>query len=146
MNKRQKALVIRLTTVIFITFALVFGVSIFKEYVNRSETMIAMKELGRIIKYYRDKNGSFPPESFVNDIKGDLPGSSRVGELHYRGKWIDYMSGPETVIAYTKKKFLGIFLPDGYVILRLNGNVQWLPEEEFETEMTLQWRWQEQQI
>lgn len=145
MNKKQKNFLIKFVLVIAITVIMVIGVSNFKEYVNRSETLRAMTDLNQRIIEYRKLNGTLPSEDFINTIRSDLMGSARVGNIEYRGKYIDYLSGPSSVLAYSKKEFSGFLIPDGYVVLRLNGQVQWLTADEFKTEMALQWKPGEQE-
>ena len=46
-----------------------------KGYVNRSEAMRAMTQLGQRVLEYRNQYGSLPPQSFVDGIKGDVEGA-----------------------------------------------------------------------
>jgi len=101
----------------------------FRHWINRSEAFRAMEHLGKVVQNYRDKTGSLPPQEYVDNIKENLQGQARLGKLYYRAQWINYDDPPETIIAYTQKKFHSIFLDDGFIVLRLNGNVQWLKEK-----------------
>ncbi len=132
MNKRQKAILVKFITVIVITAVAVVAMINFKDWVNRSEAMRAMEQLGQIVLQYRKNRGSVPPESYVDGIKEDLEGYVRLGKLYYRALWIDFDSPPDTILAYTKKKYRSLFLDDGFIVLRLNGNVEWMGEREFE--------------
>ena len=37
----------------------------------------------------------------------------------------------ETILAYSEKRHSSSFLDDGFVVLRLNGTVEWLPSAQF---------------
>ena len=54
----------------------------------------------------------------------------RVGNIHYRAQWISIDSPPETIVAYAEKKYNWL-IESGFVVLRLDGQVQYLPPEEF---------------
>jgi hypothetical protein len=45
--------------------------------------------------------------------------------------WIDFESPGDEILAYTEKKYPSSFLSDGFVVLRLNGRVEWMGKEEF---------------
>ena len=115
--------------VITLTIIAVIALINFRHWVNRSEAVRAMENLGEVIQKYRNKAGSLPPQSYVDNVKDNLQGQARLGTLYYRAQWIDYDDPPETIIAYTKKEFHSIFLDDGFIVLKLNGNVQWLEEK-----------------
>jgi hypothetical protein len=134
MQKRQKFILIRFAVVIIVTVVAVVAMINFKDWVNRSEAMLAMDSLGKIILKYRAENGSVPPESNVNSIRANLPGNLRLGELfRYRALWINFDSSPDTILAYAKKKYHSLILKDGVIVLRLNGRVEWLNMKDFET-------------
>jgi hypothetical protein len=135
MNKRQKAILVKFITVIVITVVAVAAMINFKDWVNRSEAMRAMEQLGQIVLQYQKKHGSVPPESYVDRIRERLQGNVRLGKLYYRALWIDFDSPPDTILAYTKKKYRSLFLNDGFIVLRLNGNVEWMGEREFEASL-----------
>ena len=132
MNKRQKSLVIELAIVVGATAIVVIGMVNLKDWVNRSEAVRAMEQLGRAIGQYRESNGSLPPQSYIENIKPSLEGYVRLGQLQYRGLWIDLESTGDDILAYTLKRYGSSFIDDGYVVLRLDGTVEWLVEEEFE--------------
>jgi len=104
----------------------------FKDWVNRSEAMGAMKQLSRVVLTYRKEYGSVPPESYVNEIKKDLKGWVRLGNLKYRAQWIDFDAKPDEILAYAEKKYPSSLLNDGYVVLRLDGRVEWMDKQQFE--------------
>jgi len=130
-NKRQKALLIESTLVLGATTAAVVGMIHLKDYVNRSEAMRAMGQLGERVLEHRKQQGSLPPESFVNSVKGQLEGSVRMGNVKYRALYIGLGASADTILAYSYKGYTSSFLDDGYVILRLDGTVEWMPTAQF---------------
>ena len=133
MNKRQKAILINTTTVLVITAIAVAAMINLKNRVNRSEAMRAMEHLGRIVLQYREKYGSVPPESYVDRIKEELEGHVRLGEVVYRAQWIDFESTPDEILAYTERHHSSWLFGKRYVILRLDGRVEWMDKQELET-------------
>jgi len=129
MNRRQKALVVNLISVTLITAAFVVGMTILKDWLNKSEAKRAMEHIGQAALDYRSRYGSLPAQSYLEPIKNQ---HVRLGQFHYRAQWIDFESGPDAILAYSKKDFHGIFIKSGYFVLRLNGTVQWMGVEEFE--------------
>jgi hypothetical protein len=132
MNKRQKAVLIEFITVIIITVIAVIAMINFKDWVNRSEAMGAMKQLGQVVLKYRKEHSLVPPESYVNEIKRDLIGWARLGNLGYRAQWIDFDATPDEILAYAEKKYPSSLLNDGYIVLRLDGRVEWMDKQQFE--------------
>ena len=134
MQKRQKFILIRFAVVIIVTVVAVVAMINFKDWVNRSESMLAMDSLGKVILKYRAENGSVPPESHVNSIRINLPGNVRLGDLfRYRALWLSFDSPPDTILAYAKKRYRSLILKDGIIVLKLNGSVEWLDMKDFET-------------
>jgi type II secretory pathway pseudopilin PulG len=131
MNRRQKAILTNIVIVIIITAFAVIVMINFKDWVNRSEAMLAMEQLGKITLRYRKEHGSVPPQSYVDGIREDLPGSVRMGALQYRGLWIDFEASGDEILAYTKKEYPSSLLSDGFIVLRLDGRVEWMGEKEF---------------
>jgi len=117
--------------VLVATAAAVVGMVQLKDYVNRSEAMRAMTQFGQRVLDYRKLYGSLPPQSFVDGIKGDVEGAVRMGNVNYRARWIGLDASSDTILAYSQKRLPSLFLKDGYVVLRLNGTVEWLSSEEF---------------
>ena len=113
------------------TVAAVVGMVQLKDYVNRSEAMRAMTQLGQRILEYEKQYGSLPPQSFVDGIKGNVEGAVRMGNVNYRARWIGLDAPADTILAYSQKRLSSSFLKDGYVVLRLDGTVEWLPTSEF---------------
>lgn len=133
MNKRQKAILVKFITVIVITAVAVVAMINFKDSVNRSEAMRAMEQLGQIVLQYRKNHGAVPPESYVDGIKEDLEGHIRLGNLRYRARWLDFESTPDEILAYTERNYRSLLVGKGYVVLRLDGRVEWMGKREFET-------------
>lgn len=104
----------------------------FKNWVNRSEAMRAMAELGREVLRYRQQYGSVPPESYVDSIKEDLAGHVRLTNLQYRARWIDFESDPNEILAYTEKRHHSLLFGYVFIVLRLNGSVELMDKHEFE--------------
>jgi len=133
MEKRQKDILKNFTIVIVITAIAVAAMTEFKNWVNRSEAMRAMEQLGRIALQYRKEQGCVPSESYVDNIKSSLEGSVRLGDIHYRARWLDFESPPDEILAYSLKGYHSLLFGQGYVVLRLNGQVEWMNTSEFET-------------
>ncbi|MFB0523972.1 MAG: hypothetical protein ACETVZ_00400 [Phycisphaerae bacterium] len=132
MNKRQKALLVESITIIVITAVAVLAMINLKDWVSRSEAVQSMEQLGRIVLQYRKEHGSAPPEDYIKSIKEKLEGHVGLGKLQYRARWIDFESKPDEILAYTEKKHRASLLSDGYVVLRLDGRVEWMDEQEFQ--------------
>ncbi len=133
MNRRQKAILINIITVIAITAVAVIAMINFKDWVNHSEAMRAMEHLSKIVLQYRQKHGLAPPESYVDNIKESLEGYVRLGNLQYRARWLDLESTPDEILAYTKRNYRSLLVGKGYIVLRLDGSVEWMGKQEFET-------------
>jgi len=130
-NKRQKAILVEFITVVVVTAIAVVAMINLKDWVNRSEAMRAMEHLGQEVFKYRKDKGVLPAD--VDNIKKGVPGWVRLGNLRYRARWIDFFEAtPDEVLAYTEKNYRSSLLSDGYVVLRLDGRVEWMGQEEFE--------------
>jgi len=132
MNKHQRVILIKFTTVIVVTAIAIVAMINVKDWINRSEAMRAMEHLGQRVLDYRQAYHSVPPESYVTNIKETLEGHVRLGNLQYRAQWIDFESTPEEILAYAEQKYPSSLLNDGFVVLRLSGRVEWLGKQEFE--------------
>lgn len=143
MNKAQIQILKRFFTVIVLTVIAVIVLINWRHLVNRSEAIRAMEHLSTVLQKYREQKGWLPPKSYVHNIEQNLTGHARLGQLHYRARWISYDAPPETILAYTKKDFHSIFLQDGFVVLRLDGKVRWLNEKEGEKTLSEQQKMQE---
>ena len=138
MNARQKALLRDIIVVTLVTAIFVVAMMNVKNYLNRSEAILAMKNLGQIITQYHNKHGALPPEFHINKIKDEVAGSPRLGKIHYRASQIGFDADDDTIVAYAKKDYHSIFLSPGYVVLTLNGSVKWMEPEKFEAALTEQ--------
>jgi len=130
-NRRQKAVLTESVIVLVATAGAVVGMMQLKDYVNRSEAMRAMSQLGTQVLEYRRQHGSLPPQSFVDDAKGEVEGAVRMGNVVYRALWIGPDAPGDTILAYSQKRLPSSFLKDGYVVLRLSGAVEWMPTSQF---------------
>lgn len=132
MNKRQKALLTESVIIIVITAAAVVAMINLKQWVSRTEAIQVMEQLGQVVLQYRKEHGSLPSGDDVKGIQDKLQEEVRLDKLQYRAQWIDVDSVPEEILAYTEKRFRASFLSDGYVVLRLDGRVDWMNKEEFQ--------------
>ena len=133
MNRKQKAILINTTTVLVITAIAVVAMINLKNWVNRSEAMRAMEHLSRIVLQYREKYGSVPPESYIDSIKEGLEGHARLGEVIYRAQWINFESPPDEILAYPEIYYSSWLFGKKYIVLRLDGRVEWMDKQELET-------------
>ncbi len=133
MNRKQKAVLIKFTTVIVITIIAILAMVNLKDWVNRSEAVRAMEHLGRVVLQYREKHGSVPSEYHIDSIKEKLQGHVRIGELHYRALWVDFDSTPDEILAYAEQTYHSLFFLDGFIILRLDGRIEWMTKEKLQT-------------
>ena len=132
MQKQQKRIITNFIIVITITGVAVIAMINLKEVINRMEAKRAMEHLSQNVLKYRKTRGSVPPESYINEIKGQLEGNARLGEIYYRARWIDFDSPPDDILAYTKTAGKYLFFDEKYLILRLNGHVEWLSKNQAE--------------
>ena len=131
MNKRQKALLVESVTIIMVTAIAVVSMMHLKGWVSRSETIRAMEQLGQLAVKYRKEKGSVPSEYHIKNIKGNFEEHIGFGKLQYRARCIDFDSKPDEILAYVEKRHRATLLSDGYVVLQLDGNVQWMDKQEF---------------
>ena len=132
MNKRQKAILFEVATVVVITLIAVLAMINFKDYINRSEAISVMQELGKTVLEYQLNHGRVPSESVFLSAKDGIKGSVRLSGLVYRGLWIDFEAEPNDILAYAEKNYPSSLLDDGYIVLRLDANAVWMGEAEFE--------------
>ena len=132
MNRRQKALLINVILIAILTTVIVVGMVNLKDWINRSEAMLAMEQLSQEVLEYRKKHGSVPPEFFIDQIKPNLPGRARLGALKYRARWIEFGCPPDEILAYSPKNYTSSIFGKGYVVLRFDGRVEWMEKEKFE--------------
>jgi hypothetical protein len=132
MNRRQKIMVTNTATVMVVTAIAVAAMIGLKNWVNRSESMRAMENLGRVVLQYREKYGSVPPESYIKGIKEELEGHARLGKVIYRAQWIDFESPPDEILAYTERPYSSWLFGKKYIVLHLNGRADWMGKQNFE--------------
>jgi hypothetical protein len=132
MNKRQRWIVANFAGVIVITVASVIGMVELKNRVNHSEATRAMEHLWRVVSDYKQKNGSIPPQSYIDGVKEVLEGKARIGNLQYRALGIQVDSPPDTILAYVIKEYHSLFFRPEAIVLRLNGRVEWMDKQQFE--------------
>ncbi len=133
MNRRQKIILRDFVTVVVITAIAVVAMINFRDWVNHSEAMRAMEDLRQRIKQYRDEHGSVPHKTWVDSQRENLPGNVRLGNLQYRARWIDFESTPDEILAYTERNYRSLLIGGGYIVLRLDGRVEWMGKKEFKT-------------
>ena len=132
MNKLQKRILANFVVVLLITTTAVVGMVELKNQVNCSEAMRAMESLGRVVSDYKQKNGSIPPESYVDGIIKSLEGQLRLGNLCYRAQWIAFDSPPDTILAYAREDYRSLFFRPGAIVLRFDGRVEWMDKASFD--------------
>jgi len=140
MNRRQKAILVEIITIIVITAIAVAAMLHLRNYVNHREAEKAITILGNRIRQYRVENGLVPPENWVNSERENLPGNVRLGELHYRGRWMDLESAPDEILVYVEQKAHSLMFKDGFFVLRLREllnqdpdshvNIEWMDAQE----------------
>jgi hypothetical protein len=132
MNKRQKDLLRDLASIIVITAIAVIAMINFKDWVKRTEAKRAMEQLGQIVLQYRKDHGSVPPEPYVDRIKENLPGHVRLSKFRYRARWLDFESIPDEILAYTVEAYHSLLFNKRFLVLRLDGRVEWMNKHELE--------------
>ena len=131
MTKLQKRILANFVVVMIITVAAVVGMVELKNQVNCSEATRAMESLGRVVSDYKQKNGSVPPESYVDGIIKTFEGQPRLGNLNYRARWIKFDSPPDTILAYAREDYRSLFFRPGAIVLRFDGRVEWMDKASF---------------
>jgi hypothetical protein len=132
MNRKQKWVLTNFALVSLITGAAVVGMIELKNWVNCSESVRAMEQLKNAVFAYKQKNGSVPPESYVDGIIKTFEGQPRLGIPNYRARWIKFDSPPDTILAYVRKEFHSLLFHPGVIVLRLDGRVEWIDKTNFD--------------
>jgi hypothetical protein len=137
LNRKQKKLLVNVVIVVAFTTAMVVGFANIKNVINRSEAARAMGILGKEILQYRQKYGSLPPETYIKQYEEAI-GAVRLA-AEYRAQWIEYGADPNTtILAYSKKNYSGL-VKGGYIVLWLNGKVEWISsKKQFEKTLAAQ--------
>ena len=114
-----------------LTAVFVGGVGYWKNHVNKSESIRVMKLLSEMVRQYRQQNSrALPSESYI-DRQREAIGDVRLGRIQYRAQWIDFNAATDTILAYAYKDY-GMAAGKGYIVMRLDGTVEWMGEMEFE--------------
>ena len=132
---RKKKLLIDAAVVFVITAAAVIGIIQFKDYINRRDAVLAMEQLGEKVLAYRKTLGSLPPEDTIQALMTEVSGRTRLGRFTYRAAWITPESEPDTLLAFTQQNYSSPLVSDGYIVLRLDGTVQWMDTQQFTTDI-----------
>ncbi|MDD5326710.1 MAG: hypothetical protein PHY02_02725 [Phycisphaerae bacterium] len=143
MNKRQKAILRDTATVIAITAIAVVAMIALRNWINRSEAMRAMEHLGRVVVQYRQSHGSVPSESYINRTREELEGRVRLGDVTYRAQWINFESSPDEILAYTEKPHGSWLFGKRYIVLRLDGRIEWMGKQKLDMLLAQQRSFQE---
>lgn len=139
MNTRQKAILIDIVIVLLVTIVAVVTILNLRDYFNRRAAKIAMMVLGNRIKNYRAEQGLVPSEAWVENQKETLPRRNRLGELHYRGRWIDFESDPNEILCFSEKKSRSIIFNDGFLVLKLKEVLPSSPTSTKNKTVTVEW-------
>ena len=136
MNKRQKSTILNFVIVVAVTLVFTAAMIGVKDVINQSEAMRTMKLLAETVQQYRKEVGSLPSKSYFEDLRQKVR-DTRLGECEYRARWIGFEAEPDTILAYAWK---GFHLPAGrgYVMMRLDGSVEWMGKREFEKQLSEQ--------
>jgi hypothetical protein len=145
MNKRQKLILMKFAVVVLITVAAVAAIAVMKNGINRAEAMRAMEHLGKIVHDYREKNGYVPPESYVDNLKESLVGQARLGDFHYRARWIDADSTTDTILAYNRITSYSLFFKPEVIVLFYDGKIKQMDEKSFAEMLARQQKPEEKQ-
>ncbi|MFH1615598.1 MAG: hypothetical protein ABIG61_11030 [Planctomycetota bacterium] len=132
MNRRQKSLFMNFIVMVIITGAFAFLMINLRSVLNRSEAMRAMEELGKAALQYRTRTGALPSEVYLRNMIKQIEGSVRLGHVRYRAMWIETGASPDTILAYASNPAQSLFVPKGYVVLRLGGSVEYMRKNDFE--------------
>jgi hypothetical protein len=132
MNRKQKWILTNFILVILVTAAAVLGMIELKNWVNRSEATRAMEQLQKAVMVYKGKNGSVPPETYVDGIVKTFAGEPRLGNLNYRARWVTFDSSPDTILAYVIKNYHSFLYQPGAIVLRYDGRVEWMDKASFD--------------
>jgi len=129
MNPRQKSIIIRSVVVVVGTAAFIVAMLNVRDYVNRAEAMRTMEHLGEKVRQYRAKYNSTPPKSYLIGQRTDLQ-DVRLGDFEYRAPWIEPGASRDTILAYAGKNYQ-FAVGKGYIVMRLDGSVEWMGRAEF---------------
>ena len=130
MNRRQKSIVLNFVFVIAVTIVFVAVMMNVRDNINKSEALREMGLLSEKVQEYSKEYGSLPPESYVIGQVRALR-FMRLGELKYRAQWIGMDAPDETILGYAYRHY-HFLTGEGYVVMRLDGEVEWIAKTTFE--------------
>ena len=130
MNRRQKSIILNFIFIITVTAGFIVAAVNFKDFVNKSEAMRIMESLAEKVQEYRRQYRILPLESYLTEQRRLLD-DVRLGEINYRAQWIKFGAQPDTILVYIRKNY-SLLIGSGYIVMRLDGHVQWMEIEEFE--------------
>lgn len=130
MNERQRSTIRNFILVISLTAMFVVVMTNVKDAINKSEAIRAMESLAERVLEYRKEYGSTPPESFIVQHQREMQ-FARLGRVSYRAQWLGFGDETDTVLAYVFKDYQ-FLVKRGYVVMRLDGSVEWMGRKDFE--------------
>jgi len=133
MNSRQKSILVNFFVVIVITILAIGAMANFKNHINRKEAYRAMSYLAERIMQYNRQNDCIPPQRYVEKYEDQAPGHERLKEFHYRARWIRLDAPDDTILAYSKEPYRSMILGDKYLVLRLDGTVEFLSRDKLDS-------------
>lgn len=128
---RKKKVLIDVAVVLVITALSVVGIIHLKDYINRRDALLAVEQLGEKILAFRESQGTLPSEETVQTLMNEVSGRTRLGRFTYRASEITPESKPDTLLAFTQQDYKSLIVSNGYIVLRLDGTVQWLDTQQF---------------
>jgi hypothetical protein len=131
MNRRQKSIVINFFIVVAGTTVFVAVMLNVRDHLNKAEAMRTMEHLAEKVQEYRKRIKSTPPKTYLVGHRTDFE-DVRLGNFEYRAPWIKFGAGPDTILAYARKNYQ-FLIGRGYIVMRLDGRVEWMKKAEFET-------------
>ncbi|MDD5459371.1 MAG: hypothetical protein PHF37_08275 [Phycisphaerae bacterium] len=138
MNRHKTFFLLRFVIVTIVTVSVSVAMLGYRDIVHRNESMRAMNQLGKKVTAYREKNRMSPPDYLIDRLLENVEGRERLGILKYRSRWIGLDSKPDEILAYSFKEFNSPFMDDGYAVMRLSGEVEWMEKGEFEKQLDQQ--------
>ena len=130
MNRRQKSIIINFFVVVAGTTVFVAAMLNVRDHLNRAEAVRTMEHLAEKVQEYREKFKSTPSKTYLVGHRTDFE-DVRLGDFEYRAPWIKFGAGPDTILAYARKNYQ-FLIGRGYIVMRLDGRVEWMKKVEFE--------------
>ena len=130
MNRQQKSIIINFFVVVAGTTVFVAVMLNVRDHLNRAEAVRTMEHLAEKVQEYRKRINSTPPKTYLVGHRADFE-DVRLGDFEYRAPWIEFGAGPDTILAYARKNYQ-FLIGRGYIVMRLDGRVEWMKKAEFE--------------